>query len=59
MQSPYSQAMQVNDDVLAHAFQKYPSFQRARVVRDKNSGKTYYYNSKTKVSTYEKPPGFK
>ena len=34
---------ETNDDVLAHAFQKYPSFQRARVVRDKNSGKTKGY----------------
>ena len=34
---------ETNDDVLAHAFQKYPSFQRARVVRDKHSGKTKGY----------------
>jgi len=34
---------EVNDDVLAHAFQKYPSFQRARVVRDGKSSKTKGY----------------
>ena len=31
---------EVNDELLARAFQKYPSFQRARVVRDKRTGKT-------------------
>lgn len=31
---------EVNDDVLTRAFNKYPSFQKARVVRDKRSGKT-------------------
>ena len=34
---------EVNDDVLSHAFQKYPSFQMARVVRDRNSSKTKGY----------------
>jgi len=34
---------EVNDDVLAHAFQKYPSFQKARVVRDGRSQKTKGY----------------
>lgn len=34
---------EVNDDVLSHAFQRYPSFQIARVVRDKQSGKTKGY----------------
>ena len=34
---------EVNDDVLAHAFQKYPSFQKSRVVRDGRSGKTRGY----------------
>ena len=32
-----------NDDVLAHAFQRYPSFQRAKVVRNKSSGKSLGY----------------
>jgi len=31
---------EVNDDMLAKAFNKYPTFQRARVLRDKRSGKT-------------------
>ena len=31
---------EVNDDVLSHAFQKYASFQMARVVRDRQSTKT-------------------
>lgn len=34
---------QVNDDVLTHAFQAYPSFQKARVVRDPRSKKTKGY----------------
>ena len=34
---------EVNDDVLAHAFQKYPSFQKARVVKDPKSHKTRGY----------------
>ncbi|GJP65187.1 hypothetical protein CLOP_g22093 [Closterium sp. NIES-67] len=34
---------EVNDDVLAKAFQKYASFNMAKVVRDKNSGKTKGY----------------
>ena len=34
---------EVNDDVLTRAFNKYPSFQKARVVRDKRSGKTRGY----------------
>jgi RNA recognition motif-containing protein len=31
---------EVNDELLARAFQKYPSFLKARVVRDKRTGKT-------------------
>ncbi|KAK1618217.1 hypothetical protein QYE76_023734 [Lolium multiflorum] len=34
---------EVNDDVLAKAFSKYPSFNMARVVRDKSTGKTKGY----------------
>lgn len=34
---------EVNDDALTRAFNKYPSFQKARVVRDKRSGKTRGY----------------
>ncbi|ORM40830.1 RNA-binding protein 42 [Babesia sp. Xinjiang] len=34
---------EVTDDVLASAFKKYPSFQRARVIRDRNSGKSKGY----------------
>lgn len=34
---------EVNDELLSRAFQKYPSFQRARVVRDKRTGKTKGY----------------
>jgi len=34
---------EVNDDVLIRAFNKYPSFQKAKVVRDKRSGKTRGY----------------
>jgi len=34
---------EVNDDVLTRAFNKYPSFLKARVVRDKRSGKTRGY----------------
>jgi len=34
---------EVNDDILTRAFNKYPSFQKARVVRDKRSGKTRGY----------------
>lgn len=33
----------MNDDVLARAFNKYSSFQKAKVVRDKRSGKTRGY----------------
>lgn len=29
----------VSDDVLSNAFNKYPSFQKARVIRDRLSGK--------------------
>ncbi|PFH52775.1 hypothetical protein AMATHDRAFT_139126 [Amanita thiersii Skay4041] len=32
----------VSDDVLASAFGKYPSFQKARVIRDRLSGKAKY-----------------
>jgi len=31
---------EVTDDALARAFNKYPSFQKARVVRDKRTNKT-------------------
>ncbi|CAF1031303.1 unnamed protein product [Rotaria sordida] len=34
---------EVNDDVLTRAFNKYPTFQKAKVVRDKRSGKTRGY----------------
>ncbi|GFE54787.1 RNA recognition motif domain containing protein [Babesia ovis] len=34
---------EVTDEVLANAFKKYPSFQRARVIRDRNSGKSKGY----------------
>lgn len=34
---------EVTDELLAHAFSRYPSFQRARVVRDKYSHKTRGY----------------
>ena len=34
---------ETNDDVLAHAFAKYPSYQRARVVRNKNTQKSMGY----------------
>lgn len=31
---------EVNDDVLTKAFQKYPSFAKAKVVRNKHTNKT-------------------
>ncbi|KAK2198007.1 bifunctional RNA recognition motif domain/RBM42 [Babesia duncani] len=34
---------EVTDEVLANAFRKYPSFQKARVIRDWNSGKSKGY----------------
>jgi RNA recognition motif-containing protein len=34
---------EVNDDMLTRAFQKYPSFQKAKVVRDKRSTKSKGY----------------
>ncbi|EDO06441.1 RNA recognition motif domain containing protein [Babesia bovis T2Bo] len=34
---------EVTDDTLANAFKKYPSFQRARVIRDRVSGKSKGY----------------
>ena len=34
---------EVNDDILTRAFNKYSSFQKAKVVRDKRSGKTRGY----------------
>jgi len=34
---------EVNDDVLTHAFQKYPSFQKAKVVRDGRTNKSKGY----------------
>ena len=30
-----------------------------KAFKDDRNGKTYYYNSKTKASTYDAPPGFK
>lgn len=34
---------EVNDDILARAFARYPSFLKAKVVRDKRTGKTKGY----------------
>lgn len=34
---------EVNDDILARAFSKYPSFQKAKVVRDKRTNKSKGY----------------
>ncbi|PRP87704.1 RNA-binding protein 42-like [Planoprotostelium fungivorum] len=34
---------EVNDELLARAFNKYPSFQRAKVLKDKKSGKSRGY----------------
>ena len=34
---------EVNDESLARAFQKYPSFIKAKVIRDKRNGKTKGY----------------
>ncbi|XP_952454.1 RNA binding protein, putative [Theileria annulata] len=34
---------EVTDEILANSFKRYPSFQRARVIRDKNSGKSRGY----------------
>lgn len=34
---------EVTDEILANAFRKYPSFQKARVLRDKRTGKTKGY----------------
>ncbi|OCT71109.1 hypothetical protein XELAEV_18038018mg [Xenopus laevis] len=34
---------EVNDDILARAFSRYPSFLRAKVIRDKRTGKTKGY----------------
>lgn len=34
---------EVTDDILTRAFNRYPSFQRARVVRDKRTNKTKGY----------------
>ena len=31
---------EVNDDMLTKAFAKYPTFQKAKVVKDKSSGKS-------------------
>lgn len=33
----------MTDQILENAFKKYPSFQKARVVRDKRTGKTKGY----------------
>ncbi len=35
--------VEVNDNTLTQAFNRYPSFQKARVVRDKRTGKTKGY----------------
>ena len=32
--------MEVNDDMLTKAFAKYPTFQKAKVIKDKSSGKS-------------------
>lgn len=37
---------EVTDDVLTRVFNKYTSFQKAKVVREKNSKKTKGYNPK-------------
>ena len=34
---------EVNDESLSRAFQKYPSFQKGKVIRDKKNGKTKGY----------------
>jgi RNA recognition motif-containing protein len=34
---------EVNDEILVKAFNKYPSFQKAKVIRDKQNGKTKGY----------------
>uniref|UniRef100_A0A8C8S0K8 RNA-binding protein 42 n=1 Tax=Pelusios castaneus TaxID=367368 RepID=A0A8C8S0K8_9SAUR len=34
---------EVNDDILARAFSRYPSFLKAKVIRDKQTGKTKGY----------------
>lgn len=34
---------EVNDDILARAFSRYPSFLKAKVIRDKRTGKTKGY----------------
>src|SRR5690606_9235230 len=34
---------EVTDEILANAFRKYPSFHKARVIRDKRTGKTKGY----------------
>lgn len=34
---------EVNDDILTRAFSRYPSFLKAKVVRDKRTGKTKGY----------------
>jgi RNA recognition motif-containing protein len=34
---------EVTDEALARAFSKYPTLQKARVIRDKRSGKTKGY----------------
>uniref|UniRef100_A0A8C9PFP3 RNA-binding protein 42 n=1 Tax=Spermophilus dauricus TaxID=99837 RepID=A0A8C9PFP3_SPEDA len=34
---------QVNDDILARAFSRFPSFLKAKVIRDKRTGKTKGY----------------
>lgn len=34
---------EVNDDILTRAFSRYPSFLKAKVIRDKRTGKTKGY----------------
>lgn len=34
---------EVNDDILARAFSRFPSFLKAKVIRDKRTGKTKGY----------------
>ena len=34
---------EVNDEALTRAFQKYPSFQKAKVIRDRRSAKSKGY----------------
>ena len=38
-----SEVNEVNDDILARAFSRFPSFLKAKVIRDKRTGKTKGY----------------